>query len=100
MARTGLGTIRLNDTQTSLYIRPTPFRLRRGLLATCYVQTSGDARALVEAASASSPAVRVLTEGVVPEPMFTLCVLDPKNSRSIDPDAANPFTLVTFNAFT
>ena len=41
--------------------------LRRGLLATCYVRTSGDARALVEAAYASSPAVRVLPEGVVPE---------------------------------
>jgi N-acetyl-gamma-glutamyl-phosphate reductase len=41
--------------------------LRRGLLATCYVQTSGDARALVEAAYVSSPAVRVLPQGVVPE---------------------------------
>jgi N-acetyl-gamma-glutamyl-phosphate reductase len=41
--------------------------LRRGLLATCYVQTSGDPRTLVEAAYASSPAVRVLPEGVVPE---------------------------------
>ena len=41
--------------------------VRRGLLATCYVRTSGDARALVEAAYASSPAVRVLPDGVVPE---------------------------------
>ena len=41
--------------------------LRRGLLATCYVQTTGDARGLIEAAYASSPAVRVLPEGVVPE---------------------------------
>src|SRR5205823_9802157 len=38
--------------------------VRRGLLATCYVRRSGDARALVEAAYASSPAVRVLPEGV------------------------------------
>ena len=41
--------------------------VRRGLLATCYVRTSGDSRALVEAAYASSPVVRVLPEGVVPE---------------------------------
>jgi len=41
--------------------------VRRGLLATCYVQASGDARALVEAAYAGSEVVRVLPEGVVPE---------------------------------
>src|SRR5207244_3453240 len=41
--------------------------VRRGLLATCYVQTSADARALVEAAYAASEVVRVLPEGVVPE---------------------------------
>src|SRR5207248_5566272 len=41
--------------------------VRRGLLATCYVRTSGDARAPVEAANALSPAVRVLPEGVTPE---------------------------------
>ena len=41
--------------------------VRRGLLATCYVRTSGDSRALVEAAYASRPVVRVLPEGVVPE---------------------------------
>jgi N-acetyl-gamma-glutamyl-phosphate reductase len=41
--------------------------IRRGLLATCYVQTDADARALVEAAYASSPVVRVLPEGVVPQ---------------------------------
>jgi N-acetyl-gamma-glutamyl-phosphate reductase len=41
--------------------------VRRGLLATCYVQTSADARALVEAAYASSSVVRVLPEGVAPE---------------------------------
>jgi N-acetyl-gamma-glutamyl-phosphate reductase len=41
--------------------------VRRGLLATCYVQTDADARALVESAYASSPAVRVLPEGLVPE---------------------------------
>jgi N-acetyl-gamma-glutamyl-phosphate reductase len=41
--------------------------LRRGLLATCYVQTKADARALVEAAYAASEVVRVLPEGVTPE---------------------------------
>jgi N-acetyl-gamma-glutamyl-phosphate reductase len=41
--------------------------VRRGLLATCYLQTSADTRALVEAAYASSPVVRVLPEGVAPE---------------------------------
>jgi N-acetyl-gamma-glutamyl-phosphate reductase len=41
--------------------------VRRGLLATCYVQTEADARTLVEAAYASSPVVRVLAEGVAPE---------------------------------
>ena len=41
--------------------------VRRGLLATCYVQTDSDARALVEAAYASSSIVRVLPEGVAPE---------------------------------
>jgi N-acetyl-gamma-glutamyl-phosphate reductase len=41
--------------------------VRRGLLVTCYVLVEGDARALLEAAYASSPAVRVLPEGVVPE---------------------------------
>jgi N-acetyl-gamma-glutamyl-phosphate reductase len=41
--------------------------VRRGLLATCYVPTGADARALVEAAYASSEVVRVLPEGVAPE---------------------------------
>jgi N-acetyl-gamma-glutamyl-phosphate reductase len=41
--------------------------VRRGLLATCYVQTDADARALIDAAYAGSPVVRVLPEGVVPE---------------------------------
>jgi len=41
--------------------------MRRGLLATCYVRTEADARALVEAAYAASEVVRVLPEGVVPE---------------------------------
>ena len=41
--------------------------VRRGVLATCYVQVDGDARALIEAAYAGSPVVRVLPEGVVPE---------------------------------
>ena len=43
--------------------------IRRGLLATCYVQPSGGARLrdLLEDAYASSDVVRVLPEGVVPE---------------------------------
>jgi N-acetyl-gamma-glutamyl-phosphate reductase len=41
--------------------------VRRGLLATCYVQTAADARSLIEAAYADSPVVRVLPEGVAPE---------------------------------
>jgi N-acetyl-gamma-glutamyl-phosphate reductase len=41
--------------------------VRRGLLATCYVETTADARALIEAAYADSPVVRVLPEGVAPE---------------------------------
>ena len=41
--------------------------VRRGLLATCYVQPHGDLRALLEDAYAGSPVVRVLPEGVVPE---------------------------------
>jgi N-acetyl-gamma-glutamyl-phosphate reductase len=41
--------------------------VRRGLLATCYVETSADARALIESAYADSQLVRVLPDGVVPE---------------------------------
>lgn len=41
--------------------------IRRGLLATCYVTPTGDVRALLEDAYASSPVVRVLPEGVAPE---------------------------------
>jgi N-acetyl-gamma-glutamyl-phosphate reductase len=42
--------------------------VRRGLIATCYVQpTGGDLRALLEEAYADSDVVRVLPEGVVPE---------------------------------
>ena len=41
--------------------------VRRGLLTTCYAQVDGDARARVEAAYASAPAVRVLPAGVPPE---------------------------------
>jgi N-acetyl-gamma-glutamyl-phosphate reductase len=41
--------------------------VRRGLLATCYLQATGDARALIEAAYAGSDVVRVLPQGVVPE---------------------------------
>src|SRR5690349_7380736 len=41
--------------------------VRRGLLATCYVQTSSDVRALLEDAYAGSPVVRILPEGTAPE---------------------------------
>jgi N-acetyl-gamma-glutamyl-phosphate reductase len=42
--------------------------VRRGLLATCYVQSAGgDLRLLLEDAYAESAVVRVLPEGVVPE---------------------------------
>jgi N-acetyl-gamma-glutamyl-phosphate reductase len=41
--------------------------VRRGLLATCYVQTKVDVRELLEAAYADSPVVRVLPAGVTPE---------------------------------
>jgi N-acetyl-gamma-glutamyl-phosphate reductase len=40
--------------------------VRRGLLATCYVQTHADVRELLEDAYASSPVVRVLPEGTTP----------------------------------
>jgi N-acetyl-gamma-glutamyl-phosphate reductase len=41
--------------------------VRRGLLATCYVRTPVDVRALLEDAYASSPVVRVLPQGMSPE---------------------------------
>ena len=42
--------------------------VKRGLLVTCYMQsTGGDLRGRLEAAYAASPAVRVLDEGVLPE---------------------------------
>ena len=41
--------------------------VRRGLLATCYVETDADARALLEATYAASAVVRVLPEGIAPE---------------------------------
>ena len=41
--------------------------VRRGLLATCYVHTDADARALLEDAYATSPTVRVLDEGLAPD---------------------------------
>src|SRR2546425_9009368 len=41
--------------------------VRRGLIATCYVRTDEDARALLDAAYASSPVVDVLPEGIAPE---------------------------------
>jgi N-acetyl-gamma-glutamyl-phosphate reductase len=41
--------------------------VRRGLLATCYVQTSADVAALLDAAYAGSRVVRVLPAGMTPE---------------------------------
>jgi len=41
--------------------------VRRGLLATCYLQTSADAHALLADAYAGSAVVRVLPDGVAPE---------------------------------
>jgi N-acetyl-gamma-glutamyl-phosphate reductase len=41
--------------------------VRRGLLATCYVRSGADVRALVEEAYSGSPVVRVLPEGIEPE---------------------------------
>jgi N-acetyl-gamma-glutamyl-phosphate reductase len=41
--------------------------VRRGLLATCYARTGENVRALLEAAYAASPVVRVLPEGATPE---------------------------------
>jgi N-acetyl-gamma-glutamyl-phosphate reductase len=41
--------------------------VRRGLLATCYVQTSADVRELLDDAYAGSPVVRLLPEGTAPE---------------------------------
>jgi N-acetyl-gamma-glutamyl-phosphate reductase len=41
--------------------------VRRGLLATCYVQTGADVGALLGEAYAGSPVVRMLPEGTAPE---------------------------------
>ncbi|HEY2543624.1 MAG TPA: N-acetyl-gamma-glutamyl-phosphate reductase [Gaiellaceae bacterium] len=41
--------------------------VKRGLLATCYVHTDANVRALLEAAYADSPVVRVLPAGTTPE---------------------------------
>ena len=41
--------------------------VRRGLLATCYLQTDADVRGVLEDAYGSSPVVRVLPEGTTPE---------------------------------
>jgi N-acetyl-gamma-glutamyl-phosphate reductase len=41
--------------------------VRRGLLATCYLQTSADARSLLAAAYAGCAVVRVLPDGISPE---------------------------------
>ncbi len=52
---------------TEVWFVPHLLPVRRGLLATCYVETSIDARGAIEAAYATSALVRVLREGVVPE---------------------------------
>ena len=52
---------------TSVCFVPHLLPVRRGLLATCYVETNVDPRAAIEAAYATSELVRVLPEGVVPE---------------------------------
>ena len=41
--------------------------VRRGLIATCYVQSDADVRELLDAAYARAPAVTLLPEGVAPE---------------------------------
>ena len=41
--------------------------VRRGLLATCYVQTDADVRPLLERAYSDSPVVRMLAAGTAPE---------------------------------
>jgi N-acetyl-gamma-glutamyl-phosphate reductase len=41
--------------------------VRRGLIATCYVQTDADVRALLESEYATCPAVTLLPDGVAPE---------------------------------
>jgi N-acetyl-gamma-glutamyl-phosphate reductase len=41
--------------------------VRRGLLATCYVEPRADLRALLDEAYSAAPAVRVLDDGVAPE---------------------------------
>jgi N-acetyl-gamma-glutamyl-phosphate reductase len=41
--------------------------VRRGLLATCYVQTDADVRGLLSEAYAGSPVVRILPDGTAPE---------------------------------
>ena len=41
--------------------------VRRGLLATCYVQTEADVRSLLEETYADSAVVRVLPDGMTPE---------------------------------
>jgi N-acetyl-gamma-glutamyl-phosphate reductase len=41
--------------------------VKRGLIATCYVQTDADVRGLLEAAYATATAVTLLPEGIAPE---------------------------------
>ena len=52
---------------TAVCFVPHLLPVRRGLLATCYVQTDADARALLADAYAGSAVVRILPEGTTPE---------------------------------
>jgi N-acetyl-gamma-glutamyl-phosphate reductase len=52
---------------TAVCFVPHLLPIRRGLLATCYVQTDADVRSVLEEAYAGSPVVRVLPEGATPE---------------------------------
>lgn len=52
---------------TAVCFVPHLLPVRRGLLATCYVQTDADVRCLLEAAYAESPVVRILPAGTAPE---------------------------------
>jgi len=52
---------------TAVCFVPHLLPVRRGLLATCYIRTGVDVRALLEQAYADSRVVRLLPEGVAPE---------------------------------
>jgi len=52
---------------TPVAFAPHLLPVRRGLIATCFVQTDADVRGLLEEAYAASRLVRVLPDGVAPE---------------------------------